>query len=137
MDDYDLIPTKPGYAADVVAAADRDAVQAQARAVLALVAQLEAACDEALARRAVTQPDGVLVEVELDDITGDAVPHFDLAPSSLFPPVMRSASSQCLDAAVQLQRYRAMFATAASAVRSGARGHFDAARGRTRRMRAA
>jgi hypothetical protein len=46
MDDYDLIPTKPGYAADVVAAADRDAVQAQARTVLALVAQLEAACDE-------------------------------------------------------------------------------------------
>jgi hypothetical protein len=46
MDDYDLIPTKPGYAADVVAASDRDAVQAQARAVLALVAQLEAACDE-------------------------------------------------------------------------------------------
>jgi hypothetical protein len=33
-----------------------------------------------------------------------SVPHFDLAPTSLLPPVMRSASSQCFDAAEQLQR---------------------------------
>ena len=33
-----------------------------------------------------------------------AVPHFDLASTSLLPPVMRSASSQCFDAAEQLQR---------------------------------
>ena len=32
------------------------------------------------------------------------IPHFDLASTSLLPPVIRSARSQCLLAAVQLQR---------------------------------
>ena len=78
MDDYDLIPTKPGYAADVVAAADRDAVQAQARAVLALVAQLEAACDtlEAFAH------DLVPGEVALGNLL-ETVPQFDALRAEL------------------------------------------------------
>ena len=78
MDDYDLIPTKPGYAADVVAAADRDAVQAQARAVLALVAQLEAACDELSTLAYDLVPD----EVALGNLL-ETVPEFDALRAEL------------------------------------------------------
>ena len=78
MDDYDLIPTKPGYAADVVAAADRDAVQAQARAVLALVAQLEAACDELSTLAYALVPD----EVALGNLL-ETVPEFDALRAEL------------------------------------------------------
>ena len=35
---------------------------------------------------------------------GFVAPHFDLASTSLLPPVMRSARSQCFEAAEQLQR---------------------------------
>ena len=78
MDDYDLIPSKPGYVADVVAAADRDAVQAQARAVLALVAQLEAACDEL----STLAYDLVPGEVALGNLL-ETVPEFDALRAEL------------------------------------------------------
>ena len=78
MDDYDLIPSKPGYVADVVAAADRDAVQAQARAVLALVAQLEAACDELSTLAYDLVPD----EVALGNLL-ETVPEFDALRAEL------------------------------------------------------
>jgi hypothetical protein len=76
--DYDLIPTKPGYGADVVAAADRDAVQAQARTVLALVAQLEAACDELSTLAYDLVPD----EVALGNLL-ETVPEFDALRAEL------------------------------------------------------
>lgn len=79
MDDFDfVIPTKPGYASDVVAAADRDAVQAQARAVLALVAQLEAACDEL----STLAYDLVPGEVALGSLL-ETVPEFDALRAEL------------------------------------------------------
>jgi hypothetical protein len=63
---------------DVVAAADRDAVQAQARAVLALVAQLEAACDELSTLAYDLVPD----EVALGNLL-ETVPEFDALRAEL------------------------------------------------------
>lgn len=77
-DDVTLIPTKCGHTADVVAAADRDAVQAQARAVLALVAQLEAACDEL----STLAYDLVPGEVALGNLL-ETVPEFDALRTEL------------------------------------------------------